>query len=328
MMINMSSIEFLSDHGFNFEKWLKNGIPFMNQEDEEFLKEILDSGDIITEICNERDDRMDQLFNIMDQIKTFLTSGSGSSSDAGSGTDSAAVGGDVKESKDLMQILIPFKSSGNQFRNFAMVKRLRQMFPSCWIRLVNGHLLVKRVQEGDEDEKEARDLSYAEQEDQAVEYMRGFSRVIETMINSQKVIVGHNCLTDLLFMFQHLIADLPKKLSAFKSVIHSSFPMIYDTKHIINAVKKTIPELKFVRSTGLSALYEQLGIPEYAAAFLFSPVVELMSDENAVGECLRTRVQIDLILFFFPVPVAHTLKKHDAGSDAFACGFGKKESGT
>ena len=286
MMINTSSMEFLNDHSFNFEKWLKNGIPFMNQQEEEYLQDLLHNGDIVTEICNERDDRMDQMFSIIDQVKTFQGSSNGSSSS----TSTSDNGGDVKD-KDPMQILIPFTASVNQFRNFAMIKRLRQIFPSFWIRLLNGHLLVKRMPDEDQEEREARDLSYAEEEEQAVEYMRGFSRVIQSMVQGQKVIVGHNCFTDLVFMYQHLIADLPKKLNAFKRQLQSAFPMIYDTKHIVMNVKKTIPELKFLHGTGLSSLYDQLGIPEYAASFHYNPVIELMSDENAVGESDLSKIE-------------------------------------
>lgn len=275
IMINTSSIEFLKDHSVHLEKWLMNGIPFMNRQEEEYLKQLMSSGDIIAEICNERDDRMDQMFSLIDQINTFQSNGNGNGSEANAG--------DAKE-RDAMQILIPFTASCNHFRNFAMIKRLRQIFPSFWIRLSNGHLLVKKIPSGDEEEREARDLAYAEEEDQAFEYMRGFSRVIQTMVDGQKVIVGHNCFTDLVFMYQHLIDELPKRLHVFKKQMQSLLPMIYDTKHIVMATKKAIPELNFIHTTGLIGLYEQLSVPEYTASFLYNPVIELMSDENAVGQ--------------------------------------------
>lgn len=276
MMLNSSSIEFLNDHHFNFDKWLRTGIPFMNKEEEEYLRLVMRDGDIVSEICDERDDRLDQMFSLIDQIKAFASGGATGKPDAG----------DSESKEPVTQILVPFVSSVNEFRNFAMVSRLRRIFPDFWIRLTNGHLLVKRLTDGDEgqEEREARDLSYTEDEEQAVEYMRGFSRVIQVLIESQKVIVGHNSLTDLVFLYQQLIADLPPKLPAFKQAIKQSFPTIYDTKHMIMNMRKTVPELDFVRGTSLTELYEQLGVPEYVTSFTFNPVVELMSDENAVGE--------------------------------------------
>jgi hypothetical protein len=262
----------------------------MNQQEEEYLREMLSSGDIIAEICDERDDRNDQMMSIIDQIKSFNSANGNNGGNNGGENAGDAV-------KDQMQILIPFTSSVNQFRNFAMIKRLRQIFPQFWIRLLNGHLLVKRMSshsDGDgaaaaagAEEREARDLSYAEEEDQVIEYMRGFSRVIQTMIEGQKVIIGHNAFTDLVFLYQQFIGDLPQKLTSFKKSLSSLFPVIYDTKHIVAIVKKDIPELKFLSNTGLFELYDQLGLPEYSASFHYNPVIELMSDENAVGQYLQ-----------------------------------------
>lgn len=285
-------MEFLQDHGFEVSKWLRNGIPFMNRQETEYLKQVLNEGSVMTEICDDREDRMDHMFALIQQIRSFQSSNG----------ETAASGDKDTVSKDNMQLLLPFHSSINRFRNFAIIHRIRNIFPNFWIRLVNEHLLVKKIS-GD-DEAEARDLCYSEEQEQAFEYMRGFSRVIQSIVDSRKVIVGHNSFVDLLFMYQSLIEELPKKLSLFKSQLSESFPMIYDTKHMSLNMKKTIPELEpIIKSTGLTDLYECLNVAEYAANFMHNPIIELMSDENAV--------------------VAHTLKKHDAGSDAFAAGFSK-----
>ena len=48
-----------------------------------------------------------------------------------------------------------------------------------------------------------------------MEYELGFSRIIEIMIMSKKPLIGHNMLLDLMFLYEHFIADLPDTLEEF-----------------------------------------------------------------------------------------------------------------
>jgi len=44
----------------------------------------------------------------------------------------------------------------------------------------------------------------------------GFTLIFQEILPSKKVIVGHNCFCDLLFLFQHFDSDLPESLIDFK----------------------------------------------------------------------------------------------------------------
>lgn len=46
----------------------------------------------------------------------------------------------------------------------------------------------------------------------------------------RKILVGHNCLTDVMFLYKMAIGDLPPTLSEFKDKVHEMFPAIIDTK--------------------------------------------------------------------------------------------------
>jgi len=48
----------------------------------------------------------------------------------------------------------------------------------------------------------------------------------------RKVLVGHNCMTDIMFLYKMAIGDLPEKLEDFKDKIHDMFPAIIDTKFL------------------------------------------------------------------------------------------------
>ena len=51
----------------------------------------------------------------------------------------------------------------------------------------------------------------------------------------RKVLVGHNCMTDIMFLYKMAIGDLPEKLEDFKDKIHDMFPAIIDTKFLSNS---------------------------------------------------------------------------------------------
>jgi poly(A)-specific ribonuclease len=53
---------------------------------------------------------------------------------------------------------------------------------------------------------------------------------MDLLYTLKKPLIGHNCYSDLLFIYNSLIANLPNELTKFKHVLHSKLPEIYDTK--------------------------------------------------------------------------------------------------
>ena len=58
----------------------------------------------------------------------------------------------------------------------------------------------------------------------------GFSNLIKLLIESEKPIIGHNMLYDLLFIYDKFIDDLPNKLEDFLINVNKYFPHTIDTK--------------------------------------------------------------------------------------------------
>lgn len=98
----------------------------------------------------------------------------------------------------------------NNFKIYILLKKLRGLFDGTFIRCVDGHLIVKRV----ESEEEALVVNqiYEEEEEMAIEYFVGFSKVIRAIIEAKKPLVGHNLMLDLLFMYNYFYQPLPRKL--------------------------------------------------------------------------------------------------------------------
>lgn len=63
---------------------------------------------------------------------------------------------------------------------------------------------------------------------------RFLNQLIDKLKERRKVLIGHNCLTDLMFLYKMIVGDLPMTLAAFKEQLHDLFPAIIDTKFVAN----------------------------------------------------------------------------------------------
>jgi poly(A)-specific ribonuclease len=59
-----------------------------------------------------------------------------------------------------------------------------------------------------------------EEEEQQKEKLLGFTLIFEEIWNSNKTIIGHNCLYDLLFVYSAFIDELPKDYQNFKKLLY------------------------------------------------------------------------------------------------------------
>eukprot|EP00455_Lapot_gusevi_P041194 TRINITY_DN474_c0_g2_i2.p1 TRINITY_DN474_c0_g2~~TRINITY_DN474_c0_g2_i2.p1 ORF type:complete len:636 (+),score=199.19 TRINITY_DN474_c0_g2_i2:100-2007(+) len=81
----------------------------------------------------------------------------------------------------------------------------------------------------------------------------GFRRIWTALAKSGKPIVGHNCMFDLLFLYHHLEAFLPDSLSEYKTQLHSLFSTVFDTKYLCSAQNPCQP---LYEDTALGSLFE------------------------------------------------------------------------
>lgn len=119
----------------------------------------------------------------------------------------------------------------------------------------------------------------------------GFTHVIRKLLESNKPMVGHNCLLDVVHLFEKTVMPLPEKLDTFKKMITSNFPTIYDTK----LIAKDPPFSGAIPITGLEILFGELCDSYNPPDFEVEPGLESHS-------------------------VTDSSKAHDAGYDAFMTG--------
>jgi poly(A)-specific ribonuclease len=96
---------------------------------------------------------------------------------------------------------------------------------------------------------------------------RRFVEDLQSKLNKRRrVLFGHNCFIDLVYLYTCFIGDPPAKVEDFQELIHGLFPAVVDTKYLASLVK----ELRF--NSNLEALEkemrpEQLPIIDVPVAF-------------------------------------------------------------
>ncbi|KAI8803206.1 ribonuclease H-like domain-containing protein [Cladochytrium replicatum] len=199
-----SSLEFLFSHGFDFNKWIGKGIPYMNRKDEENARiRIENQANIV------RDD-----IPIDDKNRPFIE--------------------DFKEKvTNWMQNSADrtlFVQAGNGYLRRLVHQEIRKMYNgfvatdgnSNGVELTRLTEEEKRERAGDKGAQSQKDLSA----------VVGLRKVFDMIGASKKPICGHNMLLDVCQIFQQFYGELPERYEDFKRIVHTEWPCVFDTKKL------------------------------------------------------------------------------------------------
>ncbi|XP_006152306.1 poly(A)-specific ribonuclease PNLDC1 [Tupaia chinensis] len=221
-----SSVQFLNQYGFNYNKFLKNGIPYMNEEQEKKIKHNLLTGSWKVRSSLDKD----QIKAVIDEVTRWL---------------------DQAEEGDWMTL-----PGITGFQAFEVQLVLRQALPNVWTVLKDRGVIVKKVSKQHrwylENTSCDRESCWKER---ILLSARGFSVFFQMLVKAQKPLVGHNMMMDLLHLHEKFFRPLPESYDQFKQNIHHLFPVLIDTKNVTKDVWK---ELNFPRVSNLSEVYEVL----------------------------------------------------------------------
>lgn len=240
------SLQFLSEHKFDFNKWIYHGIPYMPGslrdkklkalEDEQRKRtERNDRGEIVpsTEL-----DKM-LVADLIKDVRSWLAG----------------------EESELML------SPVNSYQRALQYQELRKdqfgceeaRFPGFYPEKVEiegtSRALIKLVRATGE-EIETREREMAEARRQAVLDAAGFASVLDAMRESCKPAVGHNLAFDIAYSIHSFVAPLPASWEEFRDMMMRQFPGgIFDTKLISQRMlKDKDPDV----DTSLAPLYATL----------------------------------------------------------------------
>uniref|UniRef100_A0A8C5TRR3 Poly(A)-specific ribonuclease PARN n=1 Tax=Malurus cyaneus samueli TaxID=2593467 RepID=A0A8C5TRR3_9PASS len=192
-----SSIDFLANQGFDFNKVFRNGIPYLNQEEERQLREQYDE-------------------------KRSQANGAGSLSylSPSSAKCPVTIPDDQKKfiEKVVEQIEDLLKNEESESLELepctGSVSEITYLLKNVFI-LKERYIVISKV---DEEERKRREQQKQAKEQEELNDAVGFSRVVHAIANSGKLVIGHNMLLDVMHTIHQFYCPLPDDLSEFKEV--------------------------------------------------------------------------------------------------------------
>lgn len=235
-----SSLDFLANQGFDFNKWIHHGIPFLLPHNEDKLRQLMESRrseDHNESISHESPssgvhippEYEKTIDNIMKEVEDFT------------------------EDPDKKTLSLPPSSPVVR----KLVHRSVNSTYNSGLHLENKvnenkkeYIMISKV--SDEVKKCLEDEKYNREEEE-IEMAVGFSKVIRLISKSGKVILGHNMLLDLMHVIRLFVCPLPSDLDRFKALVKGIFPRLVDTK----VMASTQPLQEHFQLTHLEEVYKK-----------------------------------------------------------------------
>ncbi|XP_043743760.1 poly(A)-specific ribonuclease PARN-like isoform X3 [Cervus elaphus] len=239
-----SSIDFLASQGFDFNKVFRNGIPYLNQEEERQLREQYDE-------------------------KRLQSNGAGALSYTSPNTSKCPVTIPDDQKKFIDQVvkkiedLLQSEEDKNLdlepctgFQRKLIYQTLSWKYPkgihveTLETEKKERYIVISKV---DEEERRREQQKHAKEQEELNDAV-GFSRVIHAIANSGKLVIGHNMLLDVMHTVHQFYCPLPADLNEFKEVTTCVFPRLLDTK----LMASTQPFKDIINNTSLAELEKRL----------------------------------------------------------------------
>ncbi|CAL4130463.1 unnamed protein product, partial [Meganyctiphanes norvegica] len=204
-----SGFEFLQAYNFDFNKWLYEGIPFLNADQKQELHKELQqivNGDNVPRTPHEVSDLLSEV---------------------------AQWGQEASDGDKTT-----YKTLHNFTYQLLFILNVRQQCTTLWANQdQDGQIVVTKVKQEERKDLESKDPKYEKFIETCVDKMFGFSSIFHCLVEHRKPLILHNCLLDLILMYKQFHRHLPRNYEVFKNDIHNIFPLIYDTKFLANELK-------------------------------------------------------------------------------------------
>ncbi|XP_057295742.1 poly(A)-specific ribonuclease PNLDC1-like [Hydractinia symbiolongicarpus] len=240
-----SAIEFLTLHNFDFNKFMRDGISFINKDQEKSLRSYHQQNSIQQHISSIFVKQLDEAYitPAISKLDDFVKSG-------------------LKNDALELDFIPPgvaqylfFKTVEKRFSNI-----------SCSLES-NGVIVVKKVLNPDQK------IDFSQEYEKIIMNIVGFSKVLQLLSQCKKPIIGHNMLSDLLLLYGKFFQNLPDSYNLFKKSINQILPCVYDTKHMAFVMRKDYKDVNFFEMTGLEELYKVFSSPAAMFYKLDTPVI-------------------------------------------------------
>ncbi|XP_076455796.1 poly(A)-specific ribonuclease PARN-like [Babylonia areolata] len=283
-----SSMDFLVQQGFDFNKLFREGIPYLTQMQEDVMRDSLtqkheafakfSSPAFFSPVGGEigpgkgpiliPDEQKEFIDNTCEKISKFLEDSDG---------------------PKVLQL-----DPCNGFQRKLLYQTVRTKFSAVHLETKTGDkkerfIVVTKVSSDEELKKKEKDKQNAELME--LEEAVGFAKVIKLIKESGKTVVGHNMMLDVMHVVNQFLHPLPQELAEFKELVRCCLPRLIDTKHMAS----THPLKEVIPNTVLANMQQTLEKEPFTPA-----KVELPEEYSRYGEA--------------------TERYHEAGYDAYVTG--------
>lgn len=284
--LQAQSIQFLTEHGFDFNKLFKHGVSYLTFKEKQAITAQLKSENKARSKVDRGTSTGLPVFvpqnmsencrDWLNKVKSFVAERKNSM--------------DTSESGDTRKNRLYLRTCNTKHKRniFKRVLECEQLIENIVIGSQEvpdkdeTYLVIDYIDKEVKKEKEKNELIAA----------KGFLEILELVILNKKPIVGHNLTLDLIQIINQFMEPLTNDYSSFKELCNSLFPYIYDTKYIATLILD--PDTLSNNQTRLLDLYCQL------------------RDSDALPKIQVTNVG---------KPDNDQELPHQAGYDAYMCGY-------
>ncbi|KAG8200782.1 hypothetical protein JTE90_006364 [Oedothorax gibbosus] len=240
-----SSFHFLASHGFDFNKVIYEGIPYLTHAQEEKLRDYLAS-----KHKNERSSlstpKQNQSTNgqkavVPDEHKQFIEE-INKRVDAFIADDTATVM-QLEPCSAFRRKLIYETVQQKHTEGIEMTSKMNDDN----LRFIT---ILKCTEQDKLDKLQSKEMNDLDDVDTAV----GFRKVMDYLSQSKKLIVGQCIYLDILHMIEQFYFPLPQDLKDYKTMVRMTFPNLLDTKYLASSERLR----PFFERTSLSDLFKIL----------------------------------------------------------------------
>jgi poly(A)-specific ribonuclease len=200
VVIDIDTAGFHRQQNFDFNKWIYNGVPYVNERVEKGM---------LSRLSEERKEEKDELQlqeedakktgQILEGIRKWVSEGA----------------------KDQFAI-----TDLNPFLRKFMYQKIEELYPSLYVESrtrgkFEKDILLKSITP---EEKQAAKDAKRKEELRELKRKVGARAIFLALVEAKAPIIGHSPIFDLLFMYSHFKDELPRTLTDFKKAILTLFP--------------------------------------------------------------------------------------------------------
>ena len=343
-LLTSPAVSFLREHGFRFDLPITHGVPYLSRTEETQARETMSQADAANAAIpnmTPKDGDLPLLTHIREVI-TKWQSKPKEEQEEYLNIPSEANDPSVPQTLNRYQVRLTHQIVRNEFPGLkthgmghfvqitnptnemlqsqhAILERQREHEIS---KAIGFRWLLEAIMGGDLSNMPAEYLSIGDVIDESSSVTPTWSQedlqeLQEKLRARRKIIVGHNCFTDLVNLYKCFIGDLPEKLEDFQDVVHALFPAVIDTKHVASFGGRAYGD------TSLGNVYQNVivePLPKFEVDSSFDRYENVESYHEAGYDSLQTAKV--LIKLSSQMERDQKLKDEKTGSETAGHGFG------